>query len=151
MEEDLEFKIVSIECDEQHNWIGSVFSTLGATYSKIRATIQDDEITTGVFQMLTSGRSVLSSKQEEKMKVKGDVVYIRFVNQNAGFGGKRSMSSVESSMSVDDQVGNGGDQPMTEQREDQVIVSEDGCPLLPPSGMKAVGSGEQVPSRATHL
>ena len=80
MEEDLEFKIMSVECDEQHNRIGLVFSTLGATYSKIRATIQDDEITTRVFQMLTSGGSVLSSKQEEKMKVKGDVVYIRFVN-----------------------------------------------------------------------
>ena len=61
------------------------------------------------------------------------------------------MSSVESSMSVDDQVGNGRDQPMTEQREDQVIVSEDGCPLLPLSRMKAVGSGEQVSSKATRL
>jgi hypothetical protein len=44
--------------------------------------------------MLTSGGSVLSAKQEEKMKMKGDVVYIRFVNQNACSGGKRFMSSI---------------------------------------------------------
>lgn len=87
MEEDLEYKIVSVEGDEQHNRIGSVFSTLGATYSKIRAAIREDEITNGVFQMLTGGGSVLSAKQEEKMNVKGDVVYIRFVNRNAGLGG----------------------------------------------------------------
>ena len=151
MEEDLEFKIVSVECDEQHNRIGLVFSIGGATYSKIRATIQEDEITRGVFQMLTNGRSVLSAKQEEKMKVKGDVVYIRFVNQSVGFGGKRSLSSVESSISADDQVGNGGDMPMAEQQNDKVIATKDDCPLLPPSGMEAVGTGEQVLSRATRL
>ena len=66
MEEDLEFKIVSVECDEQHNRLESVFSIGGATYSKIRAAIQEDEITRGVFQMLTNGGSVLSAKQEKK-------------------------------------------------------------------------------------
>ena len=151
MEEDLEYKIVSVEGDEQHNRIGSVFSTLGATYSKIRAAIREDEITNGVFQMLTGGGSVLSAKQEEKMNVKGDVVYIRFVNQNVCFGGKRSMSSVDSNMSADDQLGNGGDLPMTKFGKDQGIAAIDDCLLSPPSGMEAVGTREEVPLRATRL
>jgi hypothetical protein len=35
--------------------------------------------------------------------------------------------------------------------EDHVIATKDGYPLSPPSGVEAVGTGEQMPSRATHL
>ena len=54
-------------------------------------------------------------------------------------------------MSPDDQVGNGGDLPISEFGKDQVIATIDDCPLSPPIGMEAVGTREQVPSRATRL
>ena len=99
MAEELEVKVVSVNCDDEHTQLGFVFSSLGATYSDVKLAIKEDEITTSEFQMLSIGGSVFSSKQEEKMKIKGDVVHIRLIVTPDGGISKRLMSSMASTTS----------------------------------------------------
>jgi hypothetical protein len=79
MDEEIEVKVVSTNCDDEHTQLDFVFASLGATYSDVRLAIKEDEITTSKFQMLSIGSSVFSSKQKEKMKLRGDVVHIRLI------------------------------------------------------------------------
>ena len=108
MDEEIEVKVVSINCDDERTQLGFVFSSLGATYSDVRLEIKEDEITTSEFQMLSIGSSVFSSKQEEKMKLRGDVVHIKLIATSNGGTNKRPLSSMASTTSSEgDGLGNG--------------------------------------------
>ena len=124
MAEELEVKVVCVN-DEKHTELGFVFSSLGATYNDIRLAIKEDELTTSEFQMLSIGGSVFSSKQEEKMKLRGDVVHIRLIVPSNGVGAnKRSLSSVASttsSMGDGLENGNMSKQPRIEECSTEII------------------------------
>ena len=133
MDEEIEVKVVSVNCDGEHTQLGFVFSSLGATYSDVRLAIKEDEITTSEFQMLSIGSSVFSSKQEEKMKLRGDVVHIRLIDTSNGGTNKRPLSSMASTTSSEgDGLGNANmnKQPRNQEPSIEVINVEGDGALL---------------------
>ena len=79
MDVELEVKFVCVNCGDKRTQLGFIFTSLGATNTDIRLTIKEDELTTFEFQMLSAGGSIFFSRQEQKMKLKGDLVHIRVV------------------------------------------------------------------------
>ena len=46
MDVELEVKVVCVNCDDKHTQLRFVFTSLDATYTDIRLTINEDELTT---------------------------------------------------------------------------------------------------------
>lgn len=117
MDVELEVKVVCVNCDDEHTQLGFVFTSLSATYIDIRLTIKEDELTTSEFQMLSAGGSVFLSKQEQKMKLRGNVLHIRLVaSSNVGGTNKRMLSSIAFTISLEgDSLGNDSNGVMNKQ------------------------------------
>jgi hypothetical protein len=110
MDVEVEIKVVCVNCDDEHTQLGFVFTSLYATYTDIRLTFNEDELTISKSQMLSddSMEVVFSSKQEPKMKLRGDVVHIQLgASSNVGGTNKRMLSSIAFTTSLKgDSLGN---------------------------------------------